>query len=106
VKIDRHIIVGASKTAADGQIVGHAPQTAPLRQHDHLVQMWVAMNNGRCGRLHGVGQVSVGVGAPQTADERRGEDDITNESGTNQKDLQGSIVASSMSMTGMSSLIG
>jgi hypothetical protein len=50
--------------------------------------------------------MGVGKGSAQTADERRSEDDVTDESGTNEKNLQGSIVASSMSITGMSSLIG
>jgi hypothetical protein len=43
---------------------------------------------------------------PEGGDERGGEDDVADQTGTDEQDLQGSIVASSMSMTGMSSLMG
>lgn len=50
----------------------------------------------------------MGVGKPiaDGPDGRRGEDDVANLAETDQEDLQGSIVASSISMTGMSSLMG
>jgi hypothetical protein len=44
--------------------------------------------------------------ASQRSDERRGEGNVADQAQPDQQDPQGSIVASSISMTGMSSLIG
>jgi hypothetical protein len=68
--------------------------------------MRVAVND-RCGRrFDEVGEVRVGQMPPQRADERGREDDVPDQAQADEEDLQGSIVASSISMTGMSSLIG
>jgi hypothetical protein len=48
----------------------------------------------------------VGVVPPHRGDGRRGENDVADQTQSNQQDLQGSTVASSISITGMSSLIG
>ena len=47
-----------------------------------------------------------GVVAPQRLQQRRREDDVADQAQPHEQDLQSSIVASSISMTGMSSLIG
>ena len=106
MKIDCDVEARMPQPPAERHIVGHASQAASSRQDDQLVQVWISPENWRRWWFDDVGDVPVRVGAPQTADERRSEDDVTNEAGTNEQDSQGSIVASSMSMTGMSSLIG
>jgi hypothetical protein len=62
------------------------------------------------GVFHHVHEARVGVRASQSPDQRGGEDDIADEAQAEQqnrarRDAYGSIVASSISMTGMSSLI-
>jgi len=44
--------------------------------------------------------------APERADGGRREDDVADQAQANQENLQGSIVASSINITGISSLIG
>ncbi len=66
-------------------------------------------------RFDEVGDAGVGKPPPQRADRRRGEDHVADQAQANQEDLRTwhsepwtyfSIVASSISITGMSSLIG
>ena len=73
------------------------------------------MTSSRCGlcshhrrrlALDEIRDRRVRVRPPQRPDERRREHDVADQPQANQQDLQGSIVASSISITGMSSLIG
>ena len=73
--------------------------------------MGVAPEDRSGGGLDQVGQVRVGVALPQRRDQRRREDDVADETEAEEENTQlrriyFSIVASSMSITGMSSLIG
>src|SRR5207244_13589794 len=52
------------------------------------------------------GETRPGIRPLQRAEERRREDDVADQPQPEQEDLQGSMVASSISITGMSSLIG
>ena len=62
------------------------------------------------GCFHEIRKVRVREAAPEGANRGRGEHHVANQAQTNEQNLQGatygSIVASSISITGMSSLIG
>ena len=73
------------------------------------------MTSSRCGlcsthrrplALDQIRDRRIRVRPPQRPDERRREHDVADQPEANQEDLQGSIIASSISITGMSSLIG
>ncbi len=122
MEVDGDVEPFAPEPLRDGQVVTDAPQPAPMRNHDEVVKMRVTPDDRRSGRLDNVGEVGVGVVAPQGRDQGSGEDHITDEPQPNQKDFHcwdvpacrrrelparhGSMVASSMSITGMSSLMG
>jgi hypothetical protein len=64
-------------------------------------------NDRRGRRLDEIGDVCVGETVPQRPDGRRRQRDVAEEAKSNKKNAgQGSTVASSMSITGMSSLMG
>ena len=58
--------------------------------------------------LDEIGDPGAGIGPAERPDQRRREDDVANQPQADQENLRGrySIVASSISITGMSSLIG
>jgi hypothetical protein len=58
------------------------------------------------GRFDEVGEVRVREMAPKRTDGGRREHDVADQAQSKQQNLQGSTVASSISMTGMSSLMG
>jgi hypothetical protein len=104
VKVDRHVESSAPQTARELKI---GQQAAP-RRDDDLVQVRIPRDQrGRMG-LDEIGDVCVWVPVADAADGRRREDDVADLAKPEQEDAldQGSIVASSMSMTGMSSLMG
>ena len=87
--------------------VAHNPRhaTRPFGD-DHLVDMPIPPDN-RCRRgFHQVSYPRVRKALPHGCHGRRCQNDIANQTEADEQDLQGSTVASSMSMTGMSSLIG
>ena len=53
-----------------------------------------------------VGEAGRGERLAKALHDRRREDDVADQAKADEQDVQGSIVASSMSMTGMSSLMG
>ena len=122
MEVDGDVEPLAAQSSGDGQVVTDAPQSAPMRNYDDLVEMRVTPDDRRSRRLDNVGEVGAGVVAPQGRDQRSGEDHVTDQPQPDQKDFHcwdvpacrrpelpaghGSIVASSMSMTGMSSLMG
>jgi len=84
-------------------------------------QVWIDGHDGRGQGFDQIDQLGVGEAAANRANRRRGEDDVTDQAGTNEQNPQTetsygrvpasgfaspSIVASSISMTGMSSLMG
>jgi hypothetical protein len=89
-----------------GQVVPKASQAAAAREHEERIEVRVVAKNGCRRRLDHVRQVRIRPGAAQRGDERCGEHDITDEPWPDEEDLQDSIVASSISMTGMSSWMG
>jgi hypothetical protein len=76
------------------------------RHHDHLVEMRIVPDDRRRIRLDQVGEPRLRVRPAQPAQQRRREHDVADEAQPDEQDVQGSIVASSISITGMSSLIG
>ena len=79
----------------------------PKEMHyDDFVEMRVGGDDWSGRGLDEVGEVRVGKPLAQGGHGRRRENHVAYLPETNQQDLQGSMLASSMSMTGMSSLIG
>jgi len=107
VEVDSDVEASAMEAASHGQIVEHASQPATLRDDDHLVEMRIGGNDRRGRRLDEIGDVGVGEAVPKRPNGRRRQRDVAEEAKSNEKDPgQGSTVASSMSITGMSSLMG
>src|SRR5262249_48644626 len=96
----------APQRASQPQIVEHAPNSAAAWSHDYLVEVRVVTDDRRRVSFHQVHETRQRVLTPQRAHERRREDDVANESQSQQEYVQGSIVASSINITGISSLIG
>ena len=107
VEIDRHVVARAPQGARQADVGGQPPQAAGLGRDDHLVEMGIAGDDGSRRRLHQVAELRVRVAPSKCPDHRGREDDVADEAQPDEQDLHyGSMVASSMSMTGMSSLIG
>jgi hypothetical protein len=105
VEVDDDIESCAPEAECRAKVVHNPPRSTAAAKHDQLVETgMVPEHGGGCG-FDDVGEPCVGIGAPERPYERRGEDDVADEPRPNQQDLQGSIVASSISITGMSSLI-
>ena len=76
---------------------------------DDFVKMRVGTNDGRCLFFDDIGDVGVRIIPAEGADRGSREHDIADEPQPDEQNLQSgyfSTVASSISMTGMSSLIG
>jgi hypothetical protein len=88
------------------EVVSQPGQAArPLDDLDRVQSGMMAHH--RLGRVfHEIGDVSGRKPAAQGADRGRGEHHIADQAQPDQEDLQGSTVASSISITGMSSLMG
>jgi hypothetical protein len=95
------------------QPASEAEVVAPSRQlslrplgDDHVIEVWMMRHDRQGSWFDQVREVRVWEAAPKRADGRRGEHHIANQAQAKQQNLQGSTVASSISITGMSSLIG
>ena len=106
MEIDRHVESGPAQLPGGRDIVPKPPQAGPLRNFNDIADVRIAADHGGGGRFDEVGEMRSGIAPPKRPDQRCREDYIANQAEANQEDRQGSIVASSMSMTGMSSLIG
>lgn len=109
MQIDGHVEPLASQAPGERPVVPHAFPSSGTIDDDELVDVRTVPHHGRGGGFHEIGDVCVGEPALQGAHDRRREDDIADEAQADQQDaarIQGSTVASSMSITGMSSLIG
>ena len=115
MQIDGDVEAPAPQPPRERDVVEQTPQRPGVWAPRSVVEMRVAVKN-RSGRgLDDIGEMGVGIAAPKRPDERRGEDDVADQAQADEEDpqwqvvtgpLYGSIVASSMSITGMSSLIG
>ena len=117
VKVDREVV--ALARAAGGRARGRPSRprsAARARRDDDLVEMRVAGDDRRGRGLDEIGELRVGKPPAQRVNGRRREDDVADLAQANEQDCNcrsisqfsrhSSIVASSISMTGMSSLIG
>ena len=110
MKVDRQIVSFAAQPPDERDIGAQAAGRMRTARHDHLVEMRIVAHD--CGGffLDDVCDAGIGVAAADGSYGGSREDDIADQSQPDQEDVQMpiyfSIVASSMSMTGMSSLIG
>ena len=106
MQIDGDVEALTPQPARDGHVIDKTPDAGPAGDDDQLVQVRIAAEHGGRRRLDDIREVSRRKVAPQRVDDGGGEDDVADEAKADEKNLQGSTVASSMSMTGMSSLMG
>lgn len=108
MEIDRKVIARGPQASDKGYVVAQSADSVAFRNHDHFVQMRIVRNDGCRQRLNDVAEVSVREVLAQGTNRGRREDNVADLAQANQKDpfVQGSTVASSTSMTGMSSLMG
>ncbi len=78
MEIDRDIESLRAKPPRARQIVAPSRQSSSLGDHDHRVQVGVAVNHWCGQRLHDVGHVGVRIRPPQGAHQRRREHDVAN----------------------------
>ena len=109
MQVDGHIETFLPQAAGEREVVPYPREAARPFDDHHVVQVRVVPDDGRGRRFDEVGELGLRIVAGQRADDGRREDDVANEAQPDQQDAagaQGSTVASSMSITGMSSLIG
>ena len=109
MKIDRQIEVPRAETPAERHVVQQPADAALPRYDDHLIEQRVVCDHGRGERLDQVADVGVGKVLSKSPDCRGREDDVADFAQADEENAQmsyGSTMASSTSMTGMSSLIG
>ena len=109
MEIERNIELLRLQPSSQREVVDEAAHTSGARRDDDLVEMWIATDDRRGRRLDEVGEVSVGKPPAQRVDGRRREHDIADLAQPDEENSDvgySSIVASSISITGMSSLIG
>ena len=108
MQINREIEVFRAEAADERDVGADALQAADAGRHDHVVQVWIVPDDRRGGLLDHVREAGRRIRALQGADQGRGENDVADEAEAQQQNrarCYGSIVASSISITGMSSLI-
>ena len=107
MKIDHQIEAIGFQSPREAQIVAAARQPAWTLDDQDFGKIGV-MPHDRLGRgLDEIGDARTGKPPLERADRRRREHDVANQPQTDEKDVvYGSIVASSISITGMSSLMG
>ena len=106
MEVDDDVEPCSPQPPREPQIVGEPRQPSWPIGDDDLVQVRVVLDDGRGSALDQIGDSGVWITPTDRANRRRGEHHVTDEAQANQEDLQGSTVASSISITGMSSLIG
>jgi hypothetical protein len=102
MEINREIVAAAPQPADQRDVGG--PPTA--RRDDDLRQMRIAGDDRGGARFDEIVEARIREAIAQCANGRGREDDVPDLAKADEQDLQGSTVASSMSITGMSSLIG
>ena len=106
MKIDDQVKVCGVKPARESEIVVPSRQAAWPPGNDEVVELRMVTDDGFGWSLDEIREMRVGKPAPQRANRGRGEYHVANQPQPDEQDSQGSIVASSISITGMSSLIG
>ena len=109
MEIDGDVEPFLAETPRQGHVVAKPCEAARALDDDDFVQVRVVLNDGRGGPFDQIGEPGPGMVACQGAYRGRREHDVADEAQPDEQDAgraQGSTVASSMSITGMSSLIG
>ena len=110
MKVDREIVSLAPQPSDEREIGEQAAGRVRAARHNHGVEMRIVTHDGFSFFFDDVGDAGVGVVAAEGSNGRSREHDITDQPEPDEQDVQMpiyfSIVASSISMTGMSSLIG
>jgi hypothetical protein len=106
VEVDRDIELRAAEPPREREVAGNPADAARALGDDDFVDGRVVRDDGPGARLDDIGQVRGWEMAPERVDGWRGEDHVADQPEPDEQDLQGSTVASSISITGMSSLIG
>ncbi len=106
MEIEGHVVAFPSEAAGQGDVVDDARQAARPGDFDDRVEMGTVAHDRRRPGFHEIVDPRLGEVTPERPDRGRREHDVADQAQPDEQDLQGSTVASSMSMTGMSSLIG
>ena len=110
MKVDREIVSLAPQPSDERDIGAQAARRVRAARDDHRVEMRVVAHDRRSFFFDDVSDAGVRVVAADGSNGRSREHDIADQPEPDEENVQMpiyfSIVASSMSMTGMSSLIG
>ena len=106
MQVDGDVEPHVPELARHREIVRDTVHAGPFWYDEHFVDIRVVPDDRFGERFDEIRKVGVRIRAAQGAQERCGEDDVADQAKADEQNLQGSIVASSISMTGMSSLIG
>jgi hypothetical protein len=105
VKIDREIERLRFQPSAEGHVTREARNAMTARRDNQFIDVRVVRNDRRRGRLDDVGQMSGGKLAADGVDGGSRKDDVADFTQADEQDAW-RVRYSSMSITGMSSLIG
>lgn len=110
MEIDDAVEPFSAKERGQLNIVAQAGEAARTFDHDDRIEIGMVPDHRLGRRFHEIGEMRVGEAAPQGADRGRGEYHVADQAQPDKQNLQGwlygSTVASSINITGMSSLIG
>jgi hypothetical protein len=110
VKVDRQVVALAAQPPDERDVGAQASRRARTPRHDYLIEVRIVTHDGGGFLFDDVSEAGVRVAATDGSDGRCREDDVADQSEANQQNIQMpiyfSIAASSISITGMSSLIG
>ena len=110
MEIDGDVKTFSAKAGGQSHVVAQSREAARAFEHDDGVEIGMVPDHRLGRRFHEIREARIGEAAPQGADCGRGKDDVSDQAQPNKQDLQGSLygsmVASSINITGMSSLIG
>ena len=116
MKIDGDVEVTGSQPPREDEVITHTREAGAALCDDDLREMGVAVENGRGRALDHISDLGLWILPSHRGDKRGRQDDVADEAQPDEEDLHtepalpagdyGSIVASSISITGMSSLIG
>lgn len=108
MQIDRNVVAAARQSSSRIDVVREPRKAVAARNDDEFVDIGIPFDN-RCGvGLDDVGDVGSRIVPTEGSDERGCENYVSNRAQSNEQyaHYSGSTVASSISITGMSSLMG
>jgi hypothetical protein len=78
VQVDRDVVAAPRQSSSGGEVVSQPRKTAAPRDDDQFVDVRIALDNGRGVWLNDIGDVCVRIVAPERAEERCRENDVSN----------------------------